>query len=409
IYLSLSISLSLSLYLSLSLSIYLSPPLFDCCQGDILILLDSSGSVSSYEYSFLRHFLVDLLHPFLLGRGRVRVGLVQVHTEPQVEFDFDTCITQHALQEALLRTQQLHGDTNTEGALLLAQRLLMKPLGHEAPPRVLLWLTDGVKPGNVDRPMAALHQEGVSVLAVSTGHTNYHLFRQAVTPPIEEHLYFVDAEDMSIITEDLRELLCAERLHVQDITSHSAMLQWRPLLIGGLGHYELQYGPEMLASSQYSTEQGRNRTLILLGEQSWAELRDLQPDTPYRAWLIPHTQQGITRSLTNSFRTLPEMLGPATLSVSESGPDRVRVSWGPVLPAQVHQYRVEYAPIPRGDVQTVTLSGRQNSTLLTQLQPDTQYLITVIAVQSSGQERAMSVRACTQEGERRIVLGGRDL
>ncbi|XP_076857686.1 von Willebrand factor A domain-containing protein 1-like [Brachyhypopomus gauderio] len=374
-------------------------PVLDCCEGDILILLDSSGSVSSYEFSNLLHFLVDLLHPFLLGRGQVRVGLVQVHTKPKVEFGFDTYNTQQALQGALLGTRQLHGETNNEGALLLAQRLLETPPGHEAPPRVLLWLTDGVELGNVDRPIAALHQEGVSVLAVSMGHSGYQVLRKAVTPPIEAHLHFVDAEDISIITEDLREaiieLIRAEHLQVRDVTSHSAILQWRPLLIGGLGRYELRYGPDMLASGP-GMEQGRIRTLSLPGEHTWAQLPDLQPNTAYRTWLIPHTEQGAITGLTANFRTLPDVLTPTTVSVSESGPDQVHVSWGPLL-AQVHQYRVEYGPIPHGDVRTVILTGRENNTLLTQLQPDTHYLITVIAVHASGQERAMSVRACTQE------------
>lgn len=43
---------------------------------------------------------------------------------------------------------------------------------------VLLWLTDGVEPGNVEDPIVALHEEGVSVLAISTGHSNYQMVRR---------------------------------------------------------------------------------------------------------------------------------------------------------------------------------------------------------------------------------------
>ncbi|KAF7665864.1 hypothetical protein LDENG_00129540 [Lucifuga dentata] len=85
------------------------------------------------------------------------------------------------------------------------------------------------------------------------------------------------------------------------------------------------------------------------------------------------------------------------VSVSDSGPHQIRVSWGPLQPARVQSYRVEYGVIPSGQVHTVTLYNHQNSTLLTGLQPDSQYLITVSAVHMSGRERAMSVRACTQE------------
>lgn len=74
-------------------------------------------------------------------------------------------------------------------------------------PRVLVWLTDGVKPGDVVGPMAELQEEGVAVLVVSTGHGNYLVLRQVVSPPVENHLHFVDIDDLSIITDDLRDAI----------------------------------------------------------------------------------------------------------------------------------------------------------------------------------------------------------
>ncbi|MCI4389875.1 hypothetical protein PGIGA_G00116240 [Pangasianodon gigas] len=463
---------------------------FDCCEGDILLLLDSSGSISFYEFSRMLHFLSDLLRPFHVGRGHVRVALVQVDTEPRVEFDFDAHSSQNELQDALLRTPQLRGDTMTEKALLLAQRLLWRPAGQKAPPRVLLWLTDGVEPGNVEGPISALHKEGVSMLAVSTGHSNYQVFSRAVTPPIEQHLYFVDPDYMDIITKDLREaitdLICTECLHVRDVTTHSALLHWQAILTGGLGHYELQYGetessidtyrkltlspdhtwtevtdlqpdtrysvwltahtphstrsttlsagfttlPDLICTDclqardvtshsallhwqailtgglgHYELQYGETessidtyRKLTLSPDHTWTEVTDLQPDTRYGVWLTAHTPHS-TRSTTLSagFTTLPDVFYPTTVMVSESGPDRLRVSWSPVQSGWVEWYRVEFGPIPRGDVRSVTLSRSQSSVLLTQLQPDTHYLITISAVHSSGQEGAISVKACTEE------------
>ncbi|XP_060766477.1 von Willebrand factor A domain-containing protein 1-like isoform X2 [Neoarius graeffei] len=463
---------------------------FDCCEGDVLLLLDSSGSVSFYEFSHMLHFLSNLLSPFQVGRGHVRVALVQVDTEPHVEFNFSAHNSQNTLQDALLRTPQLRGDTKTETALLMAQSLLWRPEGQEAPPRVLLWLTDGVEPGNVNSPIAELHEEGVSVLAVSTGHSNYQVFRRAVTPPIDKHLYFVDPDYMDIITKDLREaiteLICTECLHVRNVTSQSAMLHWQPILIHGLGQYELQYGetgrsietyrkltlspdhtwieltdlqPEthysvrLTAHTPYSThsrtlsasfttlpelictkclhvrdvtsqsamlhwqpilirglghyelqygETGRSietyRKLTLSPDHIWIELTDLQPETHYSVRLTAHTPYSThSRTLSASFTTLPEVLHPTTVVVSESGPDWLRVSWSPVQSGRVEWYRVEFGPIPRGDVRSVMLSRSESSVLLTQLQTDTHYLITISAVYSSSQEGAISVKACTQE------------
>ena len=159
-------------------------------------------------------FLSELLLPFSLGEDQVRVGLLQVGTQPRLEFGFDFFNAQAGLQRALKNTRPLGGDTNTEEALRMAQDSVLRPggVGGARPglPRVLVWLTDGVKPGDVIGPMAELREEGVAVLVVSTGHGNYQVLRQVVSPPVESHLYFIDIDDMSIITEDLRDAIIGE-------------------------------------------------------------------------------------------------------------------------------------------------------------------------------------------------------
>lgn len=181
---------------------FVSLPEADCCEGDVLLLLDSSGSVSNYEFSRLLHFSAGLLRVFALGRGRVRVGLLQVGTAPYLEFGLGVHHDQRGLQEALRGVQQLQGDTNTEEALREAQQLLRG--ARRGTPQVLLWLTDGASPGDVGRVMSGLKEDGVFVLAVSTVHGNYQVLRDAVSPPLESHLHFVDIDDIEIITQDLR-------------------------------------------------------------------------------------------------------------------------------------------------------------------------------------------------------------
>lgn len=186
----------------------------NCCEGDVLFLVDSSGSVSSYEHSRMLTFLSELLQPFSLGEGQVRVGLLQVGSQPRLEFGFDTHGTQSGLQESLRNTKPLRGDTKTVEALKIAKERVLRPGvpggAREGLPRVLVWLTDGVNPGDVMGPMAELRQEGIAVLVVSTGHSNYLVMREVVTPPLENHLYFVDIDDMSIITDDLRDAIIGE-------------------------------------------------------------------------------------------------------------------------------------------------------------------------------------------------------
>ncbi|XP_070766748.1 von Willebrand factor A domain-containing protein 1 [Enoplosus armatus] len=387
----------------------------NCCEGDVLFLLDSSGSVSSYEHSRMLTFLSELLLPFSLGEDQVRVGLLQVGTRPRLEFGFDTHSTQSGLQGALRSVKPLRGDTNTVEALRMAKEWVLRPGAADGAraglPRVLVWLTDGVKPGDVIGPMAELREQGVAVLVVSTGHGNYQVLREVVTPPVENNLYFVDIDDMSIITEDLRdaiiEIIRAERIQVRDVSSDSATLQWRPVLSGLTGYYEVRFGPLPTGGAgggggggtgtSPSTGGSHYQRLIQSGESSTARLTGLKPDTTYTATLTPESNEQAFNTLSVAFTTKPEVLSPAVVTVSESGPTSVRVSWGPLQPEMVTSYYIEYSGLPRGKLHAVTVGQTQNSTLLRDLQPDTTYLVTVSARHASGMEKAMSVKVCTQE------------
>lgn len=186
-----------------------------------MFLLDSSGSVSMFEFFHMLKFLSELVQPFSLGHEQVRMALLQVSTMPHLEFGFEAYSRQQDLQEALQRTQKLGGDTNTEEALLIAKEEVLKqgiPGGaREGLPRVLVWLTDGVEPGDVQKYMDDLRDEGVYVLIVSTGRGNYQVLRNVASPPAEDHLYFVDIEDMNIITEDLRNAIIGKSLFGENV------------------------------------------------------------------------------------------------------------------------------------------------------------------------------------------------
>lgn len=190
--------------------------MLSCYEGDIVLLLDSSGSVSNDEHSRLISFTIDLLQPFSLGRGQVRVGLVQVGTYPKVEFGLDVHRNQASLWEALNIIQPLGGGTNTEAALRLVRCVLNEAV--EGVPKILLWLTDGAKPGNVNPLMTQFKAEGVSVLAVTTVHGDNQLLRDAVTPPVDRHLYCVDVEHVHVVTEELREAIISMCVFALNIT-----------------------------------------------------------------------------------------------------------------------------------------------------------------------------------------------
>lgn len=103
----------------------------------------------------------------------------------------------------------------------------------------------------------------------------------------------------------LSELIRAERLQVSHVRSHSVVLQWRPVLSGGLGFYELYYGPDPSHGTMGSVNKESDRKLIIPGDFSWTELNNLEPDTIYTARLIPETNIHNIKPLNVTFRTLP--------------------------------------------------------------------------------------------------------
>ena len=85
-------------------------------------------------------------------------------------------------------------------------------------------------PENLE-PMKELRDEGVKVLVVSTGHGNFQVLRQVVSPPVEDHLYFVDIEDISIITEDVRNAIIGKYLSLRPCSGvRGRSVQRKPMM-----------------------------------------------------------------------------------------------------------------------------------------------------------------------------------
>lgn len=95
---------------------------------------------------------------------------------------------------------------------------------------------------------------------------------------------------------------------------------------------------------------------------------------------------------------LAEEISPTRIVISESMPHSIRVSWSPT-PDSVVSYQVLYGPLPGNSAKLLEVDGKHNSTVLENLMPNTTYLVTVAAIYKSGKERALSAKACTQEGE----------
>lgn len=93
------------------------------------------------------------------------------------------------------------------------------------------------------------------------------------------------------------EIICAELLRVVHVTSHSAVLQWSPVVRTDSGYYELWYNSVLKMDPEI------RRTLPF--DSTSENLTNLQPDTTYTVSLRPESNQILFNTLTVNFTTLP--------------------------------------------------------------------------------------------------------
>ncbi|XP_058160659.1 von Willebrand factor A domain-containing protein 1 [Dasypus novemcinctus] len=395
-----ALGLALGLRLALARSGLERGPPASAPQGDLLFLVDSSASVSHYEFSRVREFLGQLAAPLPLGPGALQTSLVHVGSRPHAEFPFAQHRSGAAVQDAIRAATQRMGDTNTGLALAFAKQQLFAEAAGARPgvPKVLVWVTDGGSSDPVGPPMQALKDLGVVVFIVSTGRGNLLALSEAASPPPEAHLHFVDVDDLHIIARELRasilDAMLPQQLRAPEVTSSGFRLAWPPLLTDHSGYYVLELAP--------SAEPGAARRRQLPGNATGWVWTGLEPDTDYDVALRPESNERLVRSQHLRVRTLPEEAGPDRIVISHARPRSFRVSWAPAPgPAAALGFRVLCGALRGGAAQRVDVPAGRNSTTLQGLAPGTAYLVTVTAAFRSGRERTLSAKACTPEGERR--------
>ncbi|XP_015444633.1 von Willebrand factor A domain-containing protein 1 [Pteropus alecto] len=278
-------------------------------QGDLLFLLDSSASVSHYEFSRVREFLGQLVAQLPLGPGALSASLVHVSSRPHAEFPFSQHSSGAAVQDAIRAAAQLMGDTNTGLALAYAKEQLFAEAAGARPgvPKVLLWVTDGGSSDPVGPPMQELKDLGVTVFIVSTGRGNLLELSAAASAPAEKHLHFVDVDDLHIITQELSasivDAMRPQQLRASEVTSSGFRLAWPPLLTADSGYYVLELAP--------SSEPGTARRQQLPGNATGWAWAGLDPDTDYDVALVPESNVRLVKPQHLRVRTLPGSPNPS--------------------------------------------------------------------------------------------------
>ncbi|XP_072281580.1 von Willebrand factor A domain-containing protein 1 [Pyxicephalus adspersus] len=343
-------------------------------EGDLLFLLDSSGSVTYDEFANVKEFIGDLLRPFKFGPQDVQASVMQISTNPTLEFPLNQYTSSQDIQKAIQSIRQRMGDTNTGKALdYVKKQLYAEKFGSRNDvPKVMVWVTDGLSTDDISEPMQLLKDMGVTVFIVcTTGRGNFEELSSAASQPDEKHLKFVDKDDLGIITKELRdsiiELIQAKRLHALDITSTSFRLMWPRLLSKVTGHYVLEYAP--VAYPRQKTQED------LPGDQTSFVLTGLTPSTTYQVTLYPESNVNYVGPQSIQVSTLPELTEERKLEADDITTTGFRLTWSR-LSGDTGSYVLEYSVISDPKTQ-LTLFEDKTTVLISNLLPNTTYKVTL--------------------------------
>ncbi|XP_017269709.1 collagen alpha-1(XII) chain isoform X2 [Kryptolebias marmoratus] len=163
-------------------------------------------------------------------------------------------------------------------------------------------------------------------------------------------------------------------LRVTDPTTSTLNVQWEPAE-GSVRQYRIFYVPAAGGEEEMVQVSGGTYNTVL---------KNLQSDTVYTVSVVPVYSSGEGKRMSENGKTLAR--SPAkNIQVFNPTINTLNVRWEPAT-GPVQQYRVVYAPLTgTRPSESILVPGTTTTALLTQLLPDTDYNVGVVALYSDGE------------------------
>ncbi|KAG7469864.1 hypothetical protein MATL_G00133270 [Megalops atlanticus] len=142
-------------------------------EGDILFLIDSSGSIDPSDFGKMKMFMGRMVEKSAVGQNKVHVGVLQFSVNQQVEFPLNRFYVKADITRAINDMQQLGGGTLTGAALSFASQYFDPSRGGRPNTKqFLIVITDGEAQDLVAKPAEALRQKGVIIYSIGVVNAN---------------------------------------------------------------------------------------------------------------------------------------------------------------------------------------------------------------------------------------------
>lgn len=142
-------------------------------QGDLVFLVDTSGSVGKKNFQLLLSFINNFLKDLQIGEDNIRVGLAKFGSRPYKEFDLNRYYNKEDLMDAIRGIKYLSGGTDTASALTYMDQIMFKTASGNRPgiPDIGVVITDGKsnKPANTELAAIEARYSGIEIFSVGVG------------------------------------------------------------------------------------------------------------------------------------------------------------------------------------------------------------------------------------------------
>ncbi|XP_075791536.1 von Willebrand factor A domain-containing protein 2 isoform X1 [Pelodiscus sinensis] len=159
---------------------------------DILLLLDGSHSIGKGSFERSKHLAGKLCDALDISPERVRVGVIQFSSTPQLEFPLDLYLNKQEVKEKIKKIVFRGGSTDTGLALKYVLRKGFPGGRNSSVPKILIVLSDGKSQGSVAMPAKQLKDRGTTVFAVGVKFPRWEELHMLASDPAEQHVLFAE-------------------------------------------------------------------------------------------------------------------------------------------------------------------------------------------------------------------------
>lgn len=146
----------------------------NCIQGDVIFIVDSSGSIGIDKWKLVLEFVAEAVNRMDVGPQATRVGFLTYGNRAHIIFHLNNFTSAAAMKPAILAAKFLDENTNTSGGIYVARNIMFTQANGERPqaPNMAIVITDGESTYDHDKTIPYAQEakaQGILLISIGVG------------------------------------------------------------------------------------------------------------------------------------------------------------------------------------------------------------------------------------------------